>query len=513
MVDNLYRQRDERSVPSNGQLNWNWSNRNASRILHNSMRRLLLIIGFLLCSIPAQATTYYLANAATTPVGNDSNSGLDAAHPWLTPNHAVNCGDQILAIASASYLGSQFGIWGTVTCAGGNNVAWLICAVFDSCKVTSSSANSGFFLDKSYWGISGWEITSTVDGAFCFEAFPLTMAQGTHHVIFANNVANGCFLAGFGAGQSGTVGVDYLVIIGNIAYNAAQDIGGCVSGIDIFEPVNFDTLPGTHIYIAGNFSYSNVNPNPCGGGVPTDGEGIILDTLSGTNDGLPYTGQIVVDNNILLSNGGRGFQVFLNNAATPTARVYARYNTLWGNNTQTSDPNTLCGEMLINFSATVEEYWNLAATSATNGCSGGSNPLYAYSVGNSNGTDHVYSNTAWVASGTYTQSVSNGGFSFGPNNITSTTLSFANAVTPGAPSCGSSSSVPNCMATVIANFAPTTAAAIPYGYQPVSTTSRYDPLFPQWLCAVTNLPAGLVTMGCLAGSGENEVTISGVTVH
>jgi hypothetical protein len=51
------------------------------------------------------------------------------------------------------------------------------------------------------------------------------------------------------------------------------------------------------------------------------------------------------------------------------------------------------------------------------------------------------------------------------------------------------------MATVIANYTPTVAAAKAYGYQQPSSTSVSDPLFPKWLCSV-NLPAGLVTKGC-----------------
>jgi hypothetical protein len=52
------------------------------------------------------------------------------------------------------------------------------------------------------------------------------------------------------------------------------------------------------------------------------------------------------------------------------------------------------------------------------------------------------------------------------------------------------------MAEVISNFTPMNAAAKGYGYQIPSSTPIYDPLFPQWLCSATNLPAGLVTMGC-----------------
>ena len=108
---------------------------------------------------------------------------------------------------------------------------------------------------------------------------------------------------------------------------------------------------------------------------------------------------------------------------------------------------------------------------------------------------------------------SNTGFSAGPNNTLGTSPAFSNPTNPGAPSCGSATSVPNCMASVIANFTPTTAAAKSYGYQPVSTTSVYDPLYPQWLCTVTNLPAGLVTPGCLTGTAASGITLSETTVH
>jgi len=69
------------------------------------------------------------------------------------------------------------------------------------------------------------------------------------------------------------------------------------------------------------------------------------------------------------------------------------------------------------------------------------------------------------------------------------------------PSCSSFASTVACMATVIANFTPTTTAALTYGYQTPSTTSIYDPLYPQWLCG-TNLPSGLVTPGCVVGSNH-----------
>ena len=48
-------------------------------------------------SVPFVALhTYYMS-----PTGSDSNNGLTAATAWATPNHAVNCGDVIIAAAGS----------------------------------------------------------------------------------------------------------------------------------------------------------------------------------------------------------------------------------------------------------------------------------------------------------------------------------------------------------------------------------------------------------------------------
>jgi hypothetical protein len=67
------------------------------------------------------------------------------------------------------------------------------------------------------------------------------------------------------------------------------------------------------------------------------------------------------------------------------------------------------------------------------------------------------------------------------------------------------------MATVIANFKPTTAAAQAYGYQVPSTVPNSDPLFPQWLCNV-NLPPGLVTTACASTSSTLPAPPTNVTI-
>jgi hypothetical protein len=456
--------------------------------------------------VPLVGALYYLAPAVAG--GNDSNNGLSPNSPWLTPNHPVNCGDVILAAPGTSYVSDNFasGKWGTVTCRAGNNVAWLQCATFDACKIRSGdSGQGGMWIDQSYWGIQGWEVTTTGGPyAGCFVAKPSsTNPVEIHHIIFANNVANGCQGGGFGSSNAGTTaGVDYFAIVGNIAYDSSQGDGECFSGISVYQPIASDALAGTHIYIAGNLSYDNVEPDHCAGGSPTDGEGIILDTLNGSQGGVaPYAQQILVDNNIAIFNGTSGIDN--GGSGNSSAPVYLRHNTMYGNFTDSNQNVQSCGQMLLagypalpaNSINLTQAYLNLAVPSGPTEPGCGGNPAYAYYVFNINSTNKVYQNLAYSAAGNNTASSSSSGFSYGSDNVVGTNPGFVDPVDPGAPSCGAASSVPNCIATVTSHFTPTNNFAAGYGYQAPLMTQDYDPLFPQWLCNA-NLPTGLVPMGC-----------------
>jgi hypothetical protein len=435
---------------------------------------------------PTYAATYYLS-----PAGNDSNNGTSPGTPWLTPNHAVNCGDIILAAAATNYVSGNFyqGSWGTVTCAAGNNVAWLQCVTFDACKINSSTGIPIMDISASYWGIQGWEVTASGASATCFAAQPPTInGANIHHIIFANDIANGCTGGGINTFPNGTASVDYLSIVGNIVYNAAQGSAFCYSGISVFEPTPTDSVPGTHIFIAGNFSWKNFD-GPCNGGSPTDGSGIILDSWSI----LAYTAQAAIENNISFLNGARGIEVLNNGSAS----LYITQNTLYGNLGQSTLNGTFCGELYLSGTGAVQAWRNISRTNAATACSGPS-PLYALWVSTSSATTGVAGNFIYSAAGNNQGSSGNTGFVYG-TNLSGTDPNFINPVNPGAPSCGTASSVPNCMATVINNFTPQTTGAATYGRQPVLTNQTYDALFPKWLCNV-NLPSGLVTMGCLTGS-------------
>lgn len=446
--------------------------------------------------------TFYLAPAAMG--GRDSNSGLSTGAPWLSPNHSLQCGDVILAAPSASYDSANFisGHWGKVYCPNEKNVAWLKCARFDACKIISNSGPAGMLVDQSYWGVQGWEVTTTAGAVWggCFLAVPNDrQPQGLHHIIFANNVANGCQASGFASSnRRERASVDYLAIVGNVAYNAAQSNTECYSGISINEPIQSDSAPGTHIYVAGNFSYGNYDPDPCAGGAPFDGEGLIFDTFDGSVSRMssPYGAQALAENNILIGNGGRGLQVGYNNSGRPPfATIYLRHNTMWGNNRDGHQNVKGCGELNLNRTTSTIARYNLVETSSATGC--GNNPIYAISVTQSDSTVQVEQNIAFSPSGTSLKSWRNGAFSYGSTNIVKVDPAFVNPVVPGPPNCGTSSSVPDCMAPMIADFTPKAAQAIGFGYQVPNSAPTYDPLFPQWLCNV-NLPRGLVKMGCRA---------------
>jgi hypothetical protein len=398
--------------------------------------------------------------------------------------------------ASGNYSASNFGNgkWGAVSCAAGNNVAWLQCTTFDTCKITSTNSD-GMWVDASYWGVQGWEVSTntTTDGA-CFHFGPAG-GSTVHHVIFANNVANGCMGGGFNAYDSSkSASVDYVVYIGNIAYNAAGGTGACYSGLNVYQPIASDTASGTHMYAAGNFSYSNVDGDPCSDGLVTDGEGINFDTFDfSQGGGTAYTQQSVIENNISVNNGGGGILMENNKTGATQAPTFFKNNTVYGNNTDMKQ--SFCsgnGDIELQSSLNVTITGNIGMTQSSTACA--NDPIYAISLSNDGATDVVNSNWLYSEAGNSDFLYNSGSLALG-SNTTGTNPAFANPAIPSAPSCSGTANVPACMATLIADYTPTDSAAASYGYQKPSTTGVVDSLFPQWLCNV-NLPAGLVTKGC-----------------
>jgi hypothetical protein len=247
--------------------------------------------------------------------------------------------------------------------------------------------------------------------------------------------------------------------------------------------------------VAGNFSYSNIEPRKCNGTSPTDGEGIIFDTFDGSQGALPspYAADAVAENNIVVGNGGKGIEVSNNARGSSHAAIYINRNTSWGN---LVDPNQAwlgCGEISLNDAFNVHVTNNLISTSSATGCGGHS--IFAITVAAGNGTDTVNHNLAFGFAGNHAFVHRSGSFLFGADNILGRNPQIANARIPGPPNCQGASSVPACMASTVRDFMPRDARDAEFGNQVPVSGSVFNPLFPQWLCNVNLLP-GLVTSGC-----------------
>jgi hypothetical protein len=475
--------------------------------------RLIAALFALLFTQSALATSYFVAPSTHSPAGSDANNGTSAATPWLSANHAVNCGDTITALTDSGYTVLQFNSFvtgghplGTVTCTGVPSVAWIQCQTFAGCVLNNTSdttpaAQPAIVIDQPYWGIQGFVITRTggTDGSCILITGNAAL---THHVVVANNVINGCEGGGIYAITLNGRGTDYIAIIGNAVYNAAQGTSNCDSGISTIGQQLFDSVPGTHTYIAGNFAWGNIEGLNCAGSSNTDGEGFQIDVSDGTyfSKANPYLGQTVIENNWSAYNGGPGF---LYTKHKEGAQIIIN-NTSYGNFTDSNRAtfSGVQGEIESVYSSNVQMFNNISqATVATAGTP--AENLYAVSISVGDASMIVdgnwFANTAIAGQNTTTVAPS-GQFAYGGRNILGLSPAFASPANPGAPSCSGKTNVANCMATTIANFTPTTSGALGMGYQAPQNIvpgvgASQDALFPAWLCNVT-IPAGLITKHC-----------------
>lgn len=186
-------------------------------------------------------------------------------------------------------------------------------------------------------------------------------AQPSHHVIIRRNTVKE-----FGGGGIESYGADFVTIEDNFVDANAWFSIYDNSGISVYQ--NRDTQPGYKGYrfvIRRNISTHNRNFMPCicnNFTEPTDGNGIIIDdTKNGQSDGRqsingipqdfgPYTGKMLVTNNIVYDNWGRGIHIF------ESDNVNVINNTSFSN---AYGPTILQGEISVVNSDTVRVYNNI----------------------------------------------------------------------------------------------------------------------------------------------------------
>jgi hypothetical protein len=316
---------------------------------------------------PFTATHIYYIS----PTGNDGHAGTAPSTAWSTPNHAVVCGDVIIA-AAGSYDSNQFfaGKWGAVSnCPstsggidgmGGIQFAVLLCAGpnLGRCNVNGGGAEA-FRPDVGHWAIEGFNGTQATNAeGGCFSAENDNHAV-QRYVAFINDIASTCDLAGFdasGGGLSNAGSFDYTAAVGVVSFNGANSISPyCGSGIS-FGPGTPDSGAGPHVFIDGYFGAYNTNATGTGqcavSGNPSfqhsDGEGVIFDTYAmGYAHG--FNKQVVLENSVIWHSGNACIEVFpAGNRTTDDLAQYVIFNvTCYANN---QDPRAFCGggELFLN---------------------------------------------------------------------------------------------------------------------------------------------------------------------
>jgi hypothetical protein len=438
--------------------------------------------------------TYYIATN-----GNDANDGLSPGTAWRTPNHSLNCsangGDTVL-VQPGTYASRSFhlGHWGApgTGCTSGT-FRTLKCggSTLHSCIVddAGSPGSGSILVDSPYWIIQGFEATSNVNsGAGCFGPFfgpKFNPAWQGHHIVFINNYARDCY-RGSGLG-------DYSAFIGFISYHSAYANND--SGISAYELQQFDTAPGTHLFLAGGFIFKAQNPPNS-----TDGEGFIFDDWDHRQSNhIAYTGRGVIEQSMFIGNGSDGVEAF----QSWLSSHYLLSSTLWGNAQDTQSGSNALGEVYTDQSSLQIDHVIMQSTKATNTHFGGATyNVYALVCGYCSGT---VTNTDYfgVSGHHYFGSKHNEtdahhpngyDYTFGAGNVSVDPQFVSPAIPASAPDCSTSSTVIQCMSTVIANFRTTNGAVAAMGYHSPSSCAP-DPYWPTWI-PVSVVPDGLVSKPC-----------------
>jgi parallel beta-helix repeat protein len=287
--------------------------------------------GFLdTCSLVVEVTnrTWYVS-----PEGDDTHTGTgpDAGDAWRTLQHAFSSilpGDTLL-LADGTYEENDLLIRNLVA----DSSKWTLIRSMNplGAKIQSTGLwTHGVDIRNSAYleidGIEAYHSTGTGKGPGISIEEGHELPVGSHHITIRN-----CYIHDYGCGGINThTAGDYVLIENNVVRGNAKVSEYNCSGISIYHPVAWDTLPGYHIIVRGNVTYENecdIPFTPGGFSNPTDGNGIIVDDLRfDQNDAYEaYTQKVLIENNLSFNNGGRGIHVYKSDYVT------VRNNTCWHN--------------------------------------------------------------------------------------------------------------------------------------------------------------------------------------
>ena len=381
-------------------------------------------MSFVLISGSASATTWYFS-----PTGSDSNTG-SASSPWVNPsnhNSSYRPGDT-LEVEAGTYT-PTYG-WGLTASgsASGGYITLQCWRNFASHVVVTTANMAGIFLfhGAAYWDIRGCDIAGSGLNASAISVGGSFSAPfgAVHHIVIENNSVHGASCAGIGVGGNGNISggtaypVDYITIRNNNVYQNSTTSSAHCSGIDIYEPIQYDTLPGYHLIIQGNVVDWNNDCDTCTT-PPTDGNGIILDSFNYSGNPIPgyttYSPATLIAGNTLYDNGGKGIHVFQSQNVTISG------NYAWGDNEDaTVCANTRGGgdEIDALYSKAITVTGNEAQASIGT-CSGYQTYAFADVPNGTSSSDTFTNNTGFATVGTTV----NVGYSAGPPSAYFSSLS------------------------------------------------------------------------------------------
>ena len=317
-------------------------------------------------SSSAFANVYYVSSA-----GSDTNPGLTQAAPLKQIQTAVNLtrpGDTVLVMTGV--YTAPAALWHnavvTISNSGTATSPITVQAAPGQHPIISTYANpkvwDAVFISASYINFQGFEVVGNAQNVSLSQAtataqsedsaytssvsahavsaantiiYPADAStngnciaiQNATHVTVKKNLVHDCSASGISAQTS-----DYIWISSNEVFNTSWWTVYDTSGINVHGMLNSDSQSGYKVFILNNISHDNANTqayyNPAvGGGVPTDGNGIIIDTNQATNNGQPYSGRTLIMGNIVFNNGGSGIHAY------DSMHVDMYNNTAYMNNT------------------------------------------------------------------------------------------------------------------------------------------------------------------------------------
>lgn len=253
-------------------------------------------------SVPANGDTFYVSANS----GNDGNDGRSSSSPWKSLQAGLKrlSAGQTLLVMDGEYREVKApGVAHYTVDHGGSAGNWMrIAAAPGHSPTIVASQGSGIQITSSYVEVSGLTIKGSGFGVDNNWGVGISVNKADHVRLVGNRIT-GMPTSGISVTESSK-----FDLIGNdVSYNSFwSPLQG--SGISVWHSVNRGHGAGSdgyHDRIIGNRVYGNenkVNSQFKEFKVKSDGNGIIVDQNIDTG----YSGRVLIANNVVYDNGGRG---------------------------------------------------------------------------------------------------------------------------------------------------------------------------------------------------------------